>query len=126
MKKPRLQLDDFLKEISLRTGVPLKQAHAVVDCMFEVIQDCIIEGVELNLPSVGLFTYVETLPQKDVPVKNPYTGETTIRDTKGHRIIKFKPSSVYKEYIKQQTETSISDLLDGDFGADEEDDDAEE
>ncbi len=126
MKKPRLQIDEFLKEISLRTGVPLKQVHATVNCMFEVIQDCIIEGVEVSIPRVGLFTYIETLPRKDAKIKNLFTGEVMIRDKKGHRSVKFRPTVAYKQYIQQNTETDISDLLDVDEKDMDGDDDAEE
>ena len=89
---------DIVKNLSKRTLLNQKESSLFLNEFLKIIEEQVIESGEVKIAGFGKFFLYEHNPR---PVRNPKTKEEMILDK--FYSIKFKPSSVLKERVKNKT-----------------------
>ena len=86
---------ELVKAISEKTEMTQKTTAEVVDALFDVIEDTLMDGEDVSIANFGKFVVIE----KEASTKrNPLTGAPV--EVPAHNVVKFKASSVLKENVK--------------------------
>jgi DNA-binding protein HU-beta len=89
----------LVKKLAKNTLLTQKECEQVLTKLFEIIEEEVLETGEVKIVGFGKFFLYEHTPR---PVRNPLTKEEMI--LKKFNSIKFKPSALMKQRVKDQTE----------------------
>jgi DNA-binding protein HU-beta len=89
----------LVKKLAKNTLLTQKECDQVLTKLFEIIEEEVLETGEVKIVGFGKFFLYEHTPR---PVRNPLTKEEMI--LKKFNSIKFKPSALMKQRVKDQTE----------------------
>jgi DNA-binding protein HU-beta len=89
----------LVKKLAKNTLLTQKECEQVLTKLFEIIEEEVLETGEVKIVGFGKFFLYEHTPR---PVINPLTKEEMI--LKKFNSIKFKPSALMKQRVKDQTE----------------------
>lgn len=88
------QKQDFIKRVVAKTELDNKGAEALVDVVFEVAEDTLLETGKVALGSLGELKTAERAARKG---RNPQTGEEI--DIAAKTVAKFKEHKQLKEKL---------------------------
>ncbi len=77
-------------------GISKKQAGELVEAVFDLMKQALVEGKSLKISRFGNFIVHE---KKERPGRNPQTGETI--EISARRVVGFKVSSILKEEMNE-------------------------
>lgn len=78
---------EFIELIAKKNGITKKDAHRIVDSVFEAITEVAKKGDVLRVPKFGTFKVVT---RKERKARNPQTGQIiTVPESK---VLRFSPS----------------------------------
>ncbi len=83
------------KQLSKRTLLNIKESDQVIEELFDLISEKIVEEKEIIITGFGKFYAYQHSPR---PVRNPKTKEEMM--LKPYYSLKFKPSDVVKKLLK--------------------------
>lgn len=87
---------ELVAAVAKKSGLTQTDVNKVVDAMSEVIvETCIGNGEEVNLPALGKFKQKVNAARKG---RNPLTGAAM--DVKESHTLKFQPTSAIKKVIE--------------------------
>lgn len=89
---------DLIKILSARTLYTQKECKVLVDNIFEIMEEKLLNGNDISIVGFGKF---EIKKQKPRPVRNPKTGSPMMLSE--HRVVKFRPSRSLKSKIKEDS-----------------------
>ena len=104
---------DIVETIYERVGFSKKESAELVETVFDVIKDALVNGEKVKFSGFGNFIVREKNARKG---RNPQTGEEI--QLEARRVLTFKPSLVLKNALNEGQEQEIDD--------DDEDEDDEE
>ncbi len=85
---------ELVEKIYERLGLTKKECFDLVESLFDILKDALINGENLKISSFGSFTVKNKKTRKG---RNPQTGETiTISE---RRVVTFRPSKLLKDEI---------------------------
>jgi DNA-binding protein HU-beta len=87
--------DALTRAVASKLEVSIKDAGVIVDSVFEVVLEGIIEHDEVSLGALGKLAKVERAARKG---RNPQTGEEI--DIPAKTAPKFKPGKALKDSVK--------------------------
>jgi DNA-binding protein HU-beta len=87
--------DALARAVASKLEVSIKDAGVIVDSVFEVVLEGIIEHDEVSLGALGKLAKVERAARKG---RNPQTGEEI--DIPAKTAPKFKPGKALKDSVK--------------------------
>lgn len=94
---------DACREVSKRTGLPLRSVEQIILAYYSVIQQCVESEVRVKT-GLGIFSWNERKPRHNATYRNPRSGEIIKNaDVPGYRIPKFTPRKKWKESLKEKT-----------------------
>ena len=77
------------------TGIPKKDAKAVLDAAFSIMEERLSKGEEVNIAGFGVFKIVDRQARK---ARNPRTGEQI--SIPAHKVVKFNPAKKIREALR--------------------------
>lgn len=86
----------LVEELHHRIGITKKEAAEIVDELFELMRNALIEEGKLKLSGFGQFTVRDKAAR---PGRNPQTGERIIIARR--RVLTFKPSQVLRSWLNE-------------------------
>lgn len=86
---------EFIAELSRQTGYKSEKTQKMVTSVLTTMGDCFIEGDSVMIPGFGTFDVKKKLERIIV---SPGTGQRMLVPPK--LVLGFKPSSVWKEKVK--------------------------
>jgi len=89
---------DLVKILSEKMGWALKESTEIVEQVFEIIQETLERGEKIKISGFGNFNIRTKRPRKG---RNPKSGEELV--ISGRRVVTFKPSSVLRKVLKQES-----------------------
>lgn len=89
---------ELAKKLSKRTLLTQKESGQVVEDLFEIILESLVDGEDVSIVGFGKFYLYEHSPR---PVRNPKTQEEMI--LKPYKSMKFKSSNVVKKLLKNKS-----------------------
>jgi integration host factor subunit alpha len=104
---------DIVETIYERVGFSKKESAELVETVFDVIKDALVNGEKVKFSGFGNFIVREKNARKG---RNPQTGEEI--QLEARRVLTFKPSLVLKNALNEGQEQEVDD--------DDEDEDDEE
>jgi len=103
-KLGRIYIAEYLHQHALQKCMLRKQdCNVIVDIVIEAIVNALADGEDVGLVGLGRFITVDKNPKR--PVRNFKTGEFYELD-KMVRALKFEPSSVLKNKMRDTLEAS--------------------
>jgi nucleoid DNA-binding protein len=107
VKKPKVKFPEkcsnsaVIKYISENNGIPRKQAKEIIEDLFNVINNGVLNGERVNVGTFGKM-FIRVRPAtKERKGRNPLTGEEiTIPPKKATKVPKFSFSKAFKEVSK--------------------------
>ena len=87
---------DIVETIYQRVGFSKKESAELVETVFDVIKDSLIEGDKVKFSGFGNFVVREKNARKG---RNPQTGEEI--QLEARRVLTFKPSLVLKNALNE-------------------------
>ncbi len=103
---------DIVETIYERVGFSKKESAELVETVFDVIKDALVNGEKVKFSGFGNFIVREKNARKG---RNPQTGEEI--QLEARRVLTFKPSLVLKNALNEGQEQEVDD------DEDDEDDD---
>ncbi len=97
---------DIVETIYERVGFSKKESAELVETVFDVIKDALVNGEKVKFSGFGNFVVREKNARKG---RNPQTGEEI--QLEARRVLTFKPSLVLKTALNE-TEVSDDELRD--------------
>lgn len=89
---------DIVEMIYERVGFSKKESAELVETIFEVIKEALVEGEKVKFSGFGNFLVREKNARKG---RNPQTGEEI--QLAARRVLTFKPSLVLKTALNEST-----------------------
>ena len=105
---------DIVETIYERVGFSKKESAELVETVFDVIKDALVEGEKVKFSGFGNFIVREKNARKG---RNPQTGEEI--QLEARRVLTFKPSLVLKNALNE------GQVIEGSDDDDDEDEDDE-
>lgn len=94
---------DVCREVSKRTGLPLRSVEQIILAYYSVIQQCVESEVRVKT-GLGIFGWNKKEPKHNVTYRVPWSGEIVEKaDVPGYRIPKFTPGNKWKMSLKDKT-----------------------
>ena len=107
MKKsnhPHITDTELIKEVANRTGLPINVAFQVVYSYYDIVKECIANGVEVKMGELGTMKWKIKQPNKGVVYDNPKTMEDLPpQDTPGFWVPIFSPRKKWRMELKELT-----------------------
>jgi len=103
---------DIVETIYERVGFSKKESAELVETVFDVIKDALVNGEKVKFSGFGNFIVREKNARKG---RNPQTGEEI--QLEARRVLTFKPSLVLKNALNE------GQAIEGDEDDEDEDDD---
>ena len=91
---------DLVNEISEALRLKKTQIYPIIDTLFDVMRDNLIEGNRIEIRGFGALEIKDTKPKP--AARNPRTGDTI--EVPARRKAKFKPGKILKEALRAQRE----------------------
>ena len=82
---------DLVTELAERNGVSLREASAILETVFEVIEDAILEGKTVKVPNFGVFSVKTRAGRQGV-----VPGTTDAIEIPSKTVVTFRPSKTLK------------------------------
>lgn len=92
----RLTKKDVVTIVREKTGFKRKEVSEIIDETLNSIVENAKRYDEVNLPPLGKFMVKKTKDRNGI---NPNTKETVV--IKGRNVVKFKPTTTFKEEVKE-------------------------
>jgi nucleoid DNA-binding protein len=89
---------ELVNEVSEALGLKKTDIYPVIDTLFEVMRDNLIEGNRIEIRGFGALEIKDTRPKTSA--RNPRTGDTIA--VPARRKTKFKPGKILKEALRAQ------------------------
>ena len=89
---------DLVNEISEALRLKKKQIYPIIDTLFDVMRDNLVEGNRIEIRGFGALEIKDTKPKP--AARNPRTGDTI--EVPARRKAKFKPGKILKEALRLQ------------------------
>src|SRR5262245_29165936 len=102
---------DIVETIYERVGFSKKESAELVETVFDVIKDALVNGEKVKFSGFGNFIVREKNARKG---RNPQTGEEI--QLEARRVLTFKPSLVLKNALNEGQELTEDDDEDEDDG----------
>jgi integration host factor subunit alpha len=100
---------DIVETIYERVGFSKKESAELVETVFDVIKDALVNGEKVKFSGFGNFIVREKNARKG---RNPQTGEEI--QLEARRVLTFKPSLVLKNALNEGQEQEVDDDEDED------------
>jgi len=91
---------DLVNEISEALRLKKTQIYPIIDTLFDVMRDNLVEGNRIEIRGFGALEIKDTKPKP--AARNPRTGDTIV--VPARRKAKFKPGKILKEALRAQRE----------------------
>lgn len=108
MKKsnnPHITDTELIREVANRTGLPINATFKAIYAYYDIVKECIENGVEVKMGELGTMSWFIKKPHKGVVYYNGFTGESLPpQDTPGFWIPKFTPRKKWRKELKESTE----------------------
>lgn len=88
---------DIVQTVWEKIGFSRKETFDMVDEVFEIIQDTLINGEEVKIANFGNF---EVRQKKSRKGRNPQTGEAL--EISARKVLSFKPSVMLKRELNRK------------------------
>jgi integration host factor subunit beta len=88
---------DLAQQVAKATGTQRNMAHAMVDSLFNIMRETLIEGNRIEIRGFGAFTVKDTKPKP--AARNPKTGEVIY--VPARRKTHFKPGKDLKNALHE-------------------------
>lgn len=85
---------DLVSAIAEKNGTTLQEASYVLELVFEVIEDALVNGETVKIPGFGVFSVKDKAPRKGV-----IPGTDTQIEIPGKRVVTYKASKTLKERL---------------------------
>jgi len=95
---------DIVETIYERVGFSKKESAELVETVFDVIKDALVNGEKVKFSGFGNFIVREKNARKG---RNPQTGEEI--QLEARRVLTFKPSLVLKNALNEGQEQEVDD-----------------
>ena len=89
---------ELVNEISEALRLKKTQIYPIIDTLFDVMRDNLIEGNRIEIRGFGALEIKDTKPKP--AARNPRTGDTI--EVPARRKAKFKPCKILKEALRAQ------------------------
>ena len=89
---------ELTEKMQLITGFTKRESANIVDTVFLIMKETLNQGENLKISGFGNFEVKEKAPRKG---RNPLTGESIMISRR--RVLSFKPSSVLKSQLNNET-----------------------
>lgn len=89
---------ELVNEISETLGLKKTQIYPVIDALFEIMRENLVEGNRIEIRGFGALEIRNTRPKP--AARNPRTGYTI--EVPARRKAKFKPGKILKEALRAQ------------------------
>lgn len=107
MKKsnnPHITDTELIREVANRTGLPINATFKAIYAYYDIVKECIENGVEVKMGELGTMSWLIKKPHKGVVYYNGFTGESLLpKDTPGFWIPKFTPRKKWRKELKELT-----------------------
>lgn len=102
--RPHITETELIKEVVKRTGLPLNAVFQAVNAYYDIIKECIENGVEVKMGELGTMGWKMKQPNYgvvyyDFKTKQPLPPQ----DTPGFWIPYFTPRQKWKRELKEKT-----------------------
>lgn len=102
--KPYITDKELIIEVANRTGLPLNATFQAVYAYYDIVKECIANGVEVKMGELGTMKFKIKQPNKNVVYYNPKTKENLPpQDTPGFWVPIFTPRKKWRMELKEQT-----------------------
>lgn len=103
-KRPKLTQEELIFEVHKRTGYNIDAVYKIIWTLNEVVKDCMLNCVEVPFGDIGVFTWKQFLPRKNVRLWNvPTKSFDEPADVDGFRRQTFR---AYTKWLKTLKEAS--------------------
>lgn len=89
---------ELANEISEALGLKKTQIYPVIDRLFEVMRENLIQGNRIEIRGFGALEVKDTKPKPSA--RNPRTGDRI--EVPARRKARFKPGKILKEALREQ------------------------
>lgn len=107
MKKsnnPHITDKELISEVANRTGLPFNVAFQTIYAYYDIVRECIANGVEVKMGELGTMKWKIKQPNKGVVYYDIQTGKNLPpQDTPGFWIPLFSPRKKWKMELKEKT-----------------------
>jgi len=93
---------ELVNDLSEALGTKKNQIYPIIDTLFEVIREHLIEGKRIEIRGFGALEIKKTRPKP--AARNPRTGNTI--EVPARRKARFKPGKILKEALRAQRKES--------------------
>ena len=101
---PILSYVELKEEIKNRTRISEPLVDRVLNSFAEIILECLIVGVEVRFPSLGVFSWTIKEPEYNKVYMNMHTKEKMPpKDYPGYKKPLFIPTNSFKQGLKENT-----------------------
>lgn len=92
----KLNKNDLFELVSVSENLSKKDAKAAIDKTFELIEEALLKGEEVNITNFGVLA-----PKKRVSRKGTHPKTHEILVLKGGKTVVFRPSKTLKEKLNK-------------------------
>lgn len=107
MKKsnnPHITDTELIREVANRTGLPINATFKAIYTYYEIVKECIANGVEVKMGELGTMKWRRKKPNKGVVYYDFATKEELPpKDTPGFLIPHFTPRRKWRAELKELT-----------------------
>ena len=89
---------ELVNEISDALSLKKTQIYPIIDTLFDVMRDKLVDGNRIEIRGFGALEIKDTKPKP--AARNPRTGDTI--EVPARRKAKFKPGKILKEALRAQ------------------------
>lgn len=104
VRGPKLTPNEMAEEVSRRTFVKRQDVLRVFEAYADMVEECVIAGVAVPLPCLGVLDYKDKHTPIGSPYFNMFTGqvEKTTKD-RTYRAMTFRISNTLKTRLRERT-----------------------
>lgn len=89
---------ELVNAVSDALGLKKTETYPIIDALFEVMRDHMVEGNRIEIRGFGALEIKDTRPK--TAARNPRTGDTIV--VPARRKARFKPGKILKEALRAQ------------------------
>lgn len=104
-KVPHITDTELIREVANRTGLPINATFQAIYAYYEVVKECIANGVEVKMGELGTMKWRVLNPTFGKSYYDFYTKEKMRpKDNPGYWVPKFVPRQQWKKELREITE----------------------
>lgn len=102
--KPHITNSELVKEVANRTGLPFNATFQTIYTYYDIVKECIANGVEVQMGELGTMSWKLKQPNFGVVYYNPQTKDfMEPQDTPGFWVPNFIARKKWRKELKELT-----------------------